>query len=346
MARPSKNGVGYFPKDVNFYQDDKVRYIRGRFGAKGMYLLDFILCQIYGTCGYYLEWNNKTKILIADAAGCDCSPGFVQELVTSCLSQGLFDENRATVWGILTSAGIQRQYLRMVGRRDAVYLVEEYLLLDKSSKKDFPEGTLGRVIFKTVSDGKTPVSDGKTPVSDGFILKVKKSKVNIYGGDAHARVRDGENVENSVENSESSLHEKQEEEREDAQKKDLFSVFWEAYPKKENVNIARYAFNKVFPDADEIVIAEIVDDIEKRKNTDSWKKNGGFYVPAPARYLNERLWEDPIIEKETDTPKKKQTKKTSPNNPKRSKKAEEYETVLALNRALIENEMEEEGDKE
>ena len=35
MARPIKDGVDYFPLDTDFFQDDKVRLIKGEFGAKG-----------------------------------------------------------------------------------------------------------------------------------------------------------------------------------------------------------------------------------------------------------------------------------------------------------------------
>ena len=48
MARPLKDGVDYFPKDTDFYADDKVRLLRAEFGSKGMYLLDYILCDLYG----------------------------------------------------------------------------------------------------------------------------------------------------------------------------------------------------------------------------------------------------------------------------------------------------------
>ena len=53
MARPLKDGVDYFPKDTGFYEDDKIRLLRVEFGAKGMYLLDYLLCDLYGKNGYY-----------------------------------------------------------------------------------------------------------------------------------------------------------------------------------------------------------------------------------------------------------------------------------------------------
>ena len=327
VARPNKNGVCYYPKDVDFYQDEKVRYIRGRFGAKGMYLLDFLLCQIYGTCGYYLEWNNTQKTLIADAAGCDCTPGFVQELVTACLSQGLFDENRATVCGILTSAGIQRRYLRMVASRDAVYLVDEYLLLDKSSKKDFPDGILGRVIFKKVSEKKTPVSEKKTPVFYESIDKVKKRKENNTEGVTRTRVGDGETEEEEADR--------------------LFARFWEAYPRKDNITFAIAAFRKLLPSIGGSSVDGLIEDVKKRSATNQWTKDNGAYIPVAGRYLCNRLWEEPIKESPTqtgnDTAKPKKPKKRQNKAPGGVSQKDKEVELLAWD--IIANELETEEEE-
>ncbi|MBQ9229221.1 MAG: DUF4373 domain-containing protein, partial [Eubacterium sp.] len=40
--------------DTDFYNDDKVRLLRAEFGAKGMYLLHFLLCECYGKNGYFI----------------------------------------------------------------------------------------------------------------------------------------------------------------------------------------------------------------------------------------------------------------------------------------------------
>ena len=63
MARPLKDGVDYFPKDTDFYADDKVRLLRAEFGSKGMYLLDYILCDLYGKNGYFIKWDKNSATL-------------------------------------------------------------------------------------------------------------------------------------------------------------------------------------------------------------------------------------------------------------------------------------------
>ena len=152
MARPIKDGVDYFPMDTGFYKnDDKVRLLRAEFGAKGMYLLNYLLCEIYGQNGYFLKWDNNKCFLVSDGAGCGCNPEFISEFISGALRCSLFDERVFKVFGVLTSAGIQRRYLRMLNSRDYIVIFQEYWLLDVNDKKDVPTGVLNKLAFKKVS---------------------------------------------------------------------------------------------------------------------------------------------------------------------------------------------------
>lgn len=55
MARISKPGLDYFPLDVNFLQDRKVRRISCRHHAAGIAALTSLLCLIYKEKGYYIS---------------------------------------------------------------------------------------------------------------------------------------------------------------------------------------------------------------------------------------------------------------------------------------------------
>lgn len=70
---------------------------------------------------------------------------------------------------------------------------------------------------------------------------------------------------------------------------ELFARFWEAYPRKAAKAAARKAFTKI---SEKTLTEEILPDIEKRKNTDQWKKDRGAYIPYPATYLNGKRWND------------------------------------------------------
>ena len=55
MARISKSGLDYFPLDVNFLQDRKVRRISSRHHAAGIAALTSLFCLIYKEKGYYVR---------------------------------------------------------------------------------------------------------------------------------------------------------------------------------------------------------------------------------------------------------------------------------------------------
>lgn len=69
-----------------------------------------------------------------------------------------------------------------------------------------------------------------------------------------------------------------------------FDSFWSAYPKKKAKEAARKAWAKIKPDAE--LLKTILADVEARKLTQDWKKDGGQYIPYPATYLNGKRWED------------------------------------------------------
>ena len=163
MARPIKDGVDYFPKDTDFYEDDKVRILRARFGSKGMYLLDYLLCDLYSKNGYYMDWDKNKCFLVSDGAGCECSIGFVQEFITGCLQCSFFDERVFKMFGILTSKGIQRRYIRMFNSRDEIQIIKEYWLLDISNKKDVPTGILNKLTLKSFKSTENPDKSTENP---------------------------------------------------------------------------------------------------------------------------------------------------------------------------------------
>ena len=178
MARPIKDGVDYFPKNTDFYQDDKVRLLRARFGAKGMYLLDYLLCEIYGKNGYYTEWNVNKCFLVSDGAGCGCDSGFVKEFITGCLQCSFFDERVFNAFGVLTSSGIQRRYIRMFNSRDEIQIIKEYWLLDSSNKKDVPNSILNKLTLKSIKSTENPDKSTENPdkSTENPQSKAKESK--------------------------------------------------------------------------------------------------------------------------------------------------------------------------
>lgn len=178
MARPKKEGVDYFSLDVDFFEDDKVRLLRAEFGAKGMYILVYLLCEIYAKNGYYMSWNESKCLLVSDGAGCGCNPGFVQEFINGCFKRSFFDKGVFDMFGILTSRGIQRRYLYAVMTRKQIRLIKEYCLLNSEDFDELSDGINAKIIFKSINLKETPANLKETGVNFKEMpqSKVKQSK--------------------------------------------------------------------------------------------------------------------------------------------------------------------------
>lgn len=139
MARPLKYGVDYWNKDVSFYFDKKIRLIRSEFGAVGMYALDYIICDIYKNDGYYAVFDKDWCDLVSDGAVCGGSSNFIEELIKGCVRRSFFDKRVFDMFGVITSKGIQKRYIRMVSKRKEIYLIQEYFLLDPDNNDEVPK---------------------------------------------------------------------------------------------------------------------------------------------------------------------------------------------------------------
>ena len=155
MARPKKQGIDYFPLDVNFFSDVKIRKIARACGSQSTSILICLLCNIYKDNGYYILWDEDLPFVIADSVG--VSEGAVKEVILKAIQVDFFDKDIYEKYKVLTSHGIQSRFKSAVYKREEIEYVVEYLVSD---------------IQNSISDGKNCVSDTESTQS-----KVKKSKV-------------------------------------------------------------------------------------------------------------------------------------------------------------------------
>lgn len=186
MARPQKSGVDYFPMDTDFFGDKKIKLLKAEFGARGLMIVLSTFCRVYSTNGYYASFDRDDALLIAEELGDGITPELVREVVQGSVKRSLFDEGVFNQFGVLTSPGIQRRYIRAAAKRDDIPFFEEYWLLDINDPNDVPKAMRIKVTFKSVSGGINPVSGeinlvsgGKNAESKGKESKVKESKVNV-----------------------------------------------------------------------------------------------------------------------------------------------------------------------
>lgn len=156
MARPKKQGIDYFPLDVDFFSNVKIRKIARACGSQSTSILICLLCNIYKDNGYYILWDEDLPFVIADSVG--VSEGAVKEVILKAIQVGFFDKDIYEKHKVLTSYGIQSRFKSAVYKREEIEYIVEYLVSD---------------IQNSISDGKKQVSDTESTQSK---VKVKRKK--------------------------------------------------------------------------------------------------------------------------------------------------------------------------
>lgn len=124
MARPKKQGLDYFPLDVNV--DNKIEILESEYGILGFGFIVRLFQKIYAN-GYYLEWNQYSAILLKKEIG--MSKEKIDEFIKFCLEINIFDKKLYSQYSILTSRGIQKRYFTVCKRRKEIEVIKEYLLV-------------------------------------------------------------------------------------------------------------------------------------------------------------------------------------------------------------------------
>lgn len=87
MARPTKPGLDYYPMDVGFLRDKKIRLLWSEFGASSVIFVLYVLGKAYEGDGYFLTWDKDECLLAADAL--QKPPTYIKEVLQGCLSRAL-----------------------------------------------------------------------------------------------------------------------------------------------------------------------------------------------------------------------------------------------------------------
>lgn len=173
MARPKKRGLDYFPLDTDFFSDKKVKILKARFGADGITIYIYLLCEIYRN-GYYIKFDDDFQYIMSDDLGMSIDK--VKQVLKFLLERSLFDSTLFQSDTILTSAGIQKRFQLAIKERAKKNRVEVggFWLLEKSETEPF--------IKFTQNDSFSRNNDSFSRKNDSYSREksLKKSKVNIY----------------------------------------------------------------------------------------------------------------------------------------------------------------------
>ena len=118
MARAVGNGLRYFPKDVDYYMDDRIMDLLDAYGPLGQTVYDVMLTMVYRE-GYYLEMapdRLARQIIRWIGSRWVESREKVVEVLGFIAEVGLVDKALYRQ-GVITSAAIQRRYDEVAARR-------------------------------------------------------------------------------------------------------------------------------------------------------------------------------------------------------------------------------------
>ena len=128
MARPTKQGIDYYPLDCSF--DDKTEMYIIEKGATGLAVLVTLWQMIYSGHGYYIEDTEDLHLLIKRRI--DVGINEVSDCINACLRRNLFDKNMHKHFGILTSKAIQHRFFVAAKKKKTISVVEEYVIKEVS----------------------------------------------------------------------------------------------------------------------------------------------------------------------------------------------------------------------
>ncbi len=137
---PGKQGIHYFPFDLNLIGDRKFRALRSVYGIMPVMVYLSLLSMIYRDRGYYLEYNPHTQVdviweVMKELQGKDCPTEEQVKSMISGLADAAFFDPFLFQRGILTSHSIQTNFYRITNQRKYVEIDFSIWLLSESEMR-------------------------------------------------------------------------------------------------------------------------------------------------------------------------------------------------------------------
>ncbi|EEG30648.1 hypothetical protein CLOSTMETH_01717 [[Clostridium] methylpentosum DSM 5476] len=273
MSRPLKDGLDYFSKDVDYYDDFKIMELLNEFGPLGQTIYDVIVTTVYAN-GYYLAApldQIAFKVIRTIGGKWVKNKQVVLQVIYFCSDIGLFD-NGLLQQGIITSAGIQKRYAKATVRRQSKSR-KPYWLLDSDGNLllNAPQNQVS-AYNNSVSVDNNPVSVNKNAIKESKVKKSKeeinKEEISVYRNSLQVQPDEIDAVA-------------------------LFEEFWNAYPehrRQHHANAQRIFLHLLHLDPD--VLPKVMQGLKRAKGSEQWQKNSGQFVPCPDKFLMDHRWED------------------------------------------------------
>ena len=175
MARQKKQGIDYFSLDCDFFSDRKIKILKSRYGADGITIFIYLLCEIYRN-GYYIIVDDDFYYIVSDDLNMNSDK--VKQVLTFLLERSMFDKQLFQSDAVLTSAGIQKRFQLAVKTRAKKnpIKVDRFWLLNEEETEPFIKVTH----FEDNSENNTDNSKKNNDNSREESLKESKVKESKY----------------------------------------------------------------------------------------------------------------------------------------------------------------------
>lgn len=179
MARPRKDGLDYYPMDVNFLGDIKVKKVIRSHGIQAVAVILHLLGTVYRDNGYYATYDDDLLFIAADELNLE--ENYVKNVVEKLLEVDFFSREQAEKNKVLTSIGIQERYRKATERRISVY-INDSLCIQKprSSEDNVYRSTQSKVKESKVKESKVEDRDASDLAEASKLSKSENEVAKIF----------------------------------------------------------------------------------------------------------------------------------------------------------------------
>lgn len=126
-GRPCNQNVEYVALNNCIFDDPKVFTLMERNPEKGFTFFIKMLCYI-NKKDYFIKWDHDTRIDFIKEMHLDVTS--IDHLLSECVDLGLFDKNIFEKENCITSAAIQKAWIKMAKRKTEVRMYSKNILID------------------------------------------------------------------------------------------------------------------------------------------------------------------------------------------------------------------------
>lgn len=139
MARPMTNSARYFPFDVDYFSDRRIRRLKRDHSILGIVMHISLLCSVYSdSSGYFTRFDENLIFDLAERLGIDEEE--CKDMVSQLVRIGLFDKKVFEKQGVLTSKSIQLRFQEIIksrGQKRRIFVDKNLWLLNARDTADY-----------------------------------------------------------------------------------------------------------------------------------------------------------------------------------------------------------------